>query len=121
MSKRKKILLVDDDTDLRENLAEILRTGGFVVTEAGDGDAGKFLTLLSEFDLIISDVMMPKVEGQEMIEFIKKKCSVPVLMISGLPLEEVEKKLTSARPNAILKKPFPTPVFLDTVKKLLKK
>jgi DNA-binding response OmpR family regulator len=121
MAKQKKILLVEDDADLREELFAVLEENGFQVTQVGDGDAGQFMSFLSEFDLIVSDVKMPKVDGQEMIEFIKKRLSVPVIIITGLPKQEVQQKFTSLPPNLILTKPFSIPEFLSLAKELTKK
>ncbi len=121
MAKRKKILLVEDDTDLREEIAEVLEDNGYLVTQAGDGDAGQFMSFLSEFDLIISDVKMPKVDGLEMVEFIKKRLAIPVIIITGLPIEEVEKKFTTVKPDLIIIKPFSISAFISSVKNLLKK
>ncbi len=121
MSKRKKILLVEDDEDLRQTLTDLLEGSGYIVSQAGDGDVGQFMTLLSEFDLIISDVRMPKVDGLEMIQFIKERLSLPIILITGLSSAEVSKRFQKTKPDLVLHKPFPPSALLAAVSEYLKK
>lgn len=121
MPKRKKILIVEDDEDLRQTLTDLLEGSGYIVSQAGDGDVGQFMTLLSEFDLIISDIRMPKVDGLEMIEFIKERLSLPIILITGLSSAEVNKKFQKTKPDLVLHKPFPPSALLAAVSEYLKK
>lgn len=67
-----KVLIIDDEKRLRENLAEILEIHDYETIIAADGLAGYLKALAVETDLIICDVMMPNVNGYEFIERIKK-------------------------------------------------
>ena len=81
-----KILLIDDDTELTSLLKEVLSFEGFDVTEANDGEAG-LAAINSEIDLILLDVMMPKMSGFEVCRAIKSDESlreIPVVMVTAL-------------------------------------
>ena len=57
------ILLVDDDAELRQSLADVLKDAGHSVTEAGDGRAATALLAAQTFDVVLSDVQLPGVDG----------------------------------------------------------
>lgn len=77
-----KILLVEDDSDIREILALYLRKEGFDVTEAGDGTSA--LRLLREQlpDLLLTDILLPDIEGTELTRWIRSHSDIPVILIS---------------------------------------
>lgn len=83
--QKKNILVVDDDADIREITGQNLSNNGFQVTCAKNGkDAIKVLKLV-EFDLIISDLSMPDMDGFELMkELLKIKDDIPVIVVSGL-------------------------------------
>jgi two-component system chemotaxis response regulator CheY len=115
----KKILIVEDDVDLRLSLTSILEREGYSVTQAGNGDIGQFLSLLSEYDLLISDINMPEVDGITMVKFLKSKVSVPVILITGLEKENVKEITKEAQAELILFKPFSYVELLQAVDKVL--
>lgn len=79
-----RLLLVDDDTELLEMLAEYLSQEGFAVTLAHDGEAGVALALSGDFLLVVLDVMMPRMNGVEALRRIRMAgSSVPVLMLTA--------------------------------------
>ena len=85
-SVAKKVLLVDNEPRARKNLAEFLREQGFGVEEADDG--ARALQLLDEkpFDLLICDLLMPRVTGFDVLKQIKaRSLSIPVILITGYP------------------------------------
>jgi two-component system, chemotaxis family, chemotaxis protein CheY len=114
-----RILLVDDDSDLREALAELLIDEGFEVTEASNGrDA---LELLEEqtADLIILDYMMPVMSGPEFrAQQLARPAfaSIPVVLLSAA--KDCADFKTMA-PDVIMKKPFKLPVLLRSIRDLL--
>ncbi len=88
--QRQKILVVDDNRDLREFLAESLSSNYYVMT-AVDGEEGYKLALEKEFDLVVSDVMMPKVNGLEMCKQLKNNIHtshLPVILLTAKGQEE---------------------------------
>lgn len=120
------ILVVDDDTRLRELLKTFLSRNGFRVTTAGNtAEAGQRLSAL-DFDLIVLDVMMPGESGFELAKSVRKTSEVPILMltaraetehrINGLEIgaddymaKPFEARELSLRIASILKRAQPTP------------
>lgn len=68
----KKLLVVDDEAKIREVIKEYAEFSGYEVTEAGDGMSAIGLCKLNDYDLIIMDVMMPKLDGFSSVKEIKK-------------------------------------------------
>ena len=85
-----KLLIVDDEKMLREVLAEYAQFEGYEVDQAGDGLEAINLCKQNNYDLIIMDIMMPKVDGFSAVKEIKKFSDVPILMLSARS-EEVDK------------------------------
>ncbi|ENQ3105485.1 DNA-binding response regulator, OmpR family, contains REC and winged-helix (wHTH) domain [Bacillus sp. 491mf] len=78
-----KILLVEDDISIQEMVRGYLTKEGFIVAVASDGEEGMTRFLEDQFDLIILDIMMPKIDGLEVMNMIRKKSSVPILIMSA--------------------------------------
>lgn len=78
-----RILLVDDDADMREVLGLFLENNGYVVFTAGDGVQAIGVVEEVVPDLIILDVMMPNLDGFELCQIIRKKTEVPILFFSS--------------------------------------
>lgn len=79
-----KILLVDDDATNLKNLAYFLRTEGYEVNAASNGSEAAQLLQSDEFDLVLSDVIMPGVNGLELLERVRSLVpELPVLLMSG--------------------------------------
>ncbi|MFJ7951767.1 response regulator transcription factor [Lysinibacillus sp. NPDC096418] len=78
-----RILLVEDDVSIQEMVQEYLTKEGFAVETAADGEIGLIKFAQSSFDLIILDIMMPKIDGLEVVKLIREKSAVPILMMSA--------------------------------------
>lgn len=78
-----RILLIDDDLGLSELLAQLLELEGFDLTLAHDGQAGLDLAIEQSFDLILLDVMLPKLNGFEVLRALRTKKQTPVLMLTA--------------------------------------
>lgn len=85
-----KILIVDDEENIRNVLREYAEFEGHVVTEAVDGMNAVMLTRENDYDIILMDVMMPKLDGFSAVKEIKKNKDIPVLMLSAR-VEEYDK------------------------------
>ena len=78
-----RILVVDDEAKIREVIREYSEFNGFEVTEAEDGMSAVGLVKLNDYDIIIMDVMMPKLDGFSACKEIKKLKDIPVIMLSA--------------------------------------
>lgn len=78
-----KILLVEDDRSISEMVKEHLKKEGFIVTTAFDGEEGVNQFLKGSFDLILLDLMLPKLDGMEVIKIIRENNLVPILIMSA--------------------------------------
>ncbi len=78
-----KILLIDDDIDLTLMLKEYLNAENFEVSIANDGLTGAQYALTGQFELVVLDVMMPKLNGIETLRLIREKSHIPVIMLTA--------------------------------------
>jgi len=78
-----RILLVEDDPSIREITAIGLRNAGFEVDVAGDGQAGLDRFRSGEYDLVLLDVMLPRLDGLEVCRAIRRDSTVPVVMLTA--------------------------------------
>lgn len=85
-----RLLIVDDEDMIREVLTEYATFEGHTVTEASDGMQAVMLCRENDYDLIIMDVMMPKLDGFSSVKEIKKSKNIPVIMLSAR-VEEYDK------------------------------
>ena len=84
MLTQTNILLVEDDINLSTVLADYLRSKGYVVEQANNGAEAWDLILIKDYDLIISDTMMPKMNGYELLKLIRQKHDrLPILILSA--------------------------------------
>ncbi|MEL6677221.1 MAG: response regulator transcription factor [Pseudomonadota bacterium] len=122
MSNLKRILLVDDDEDLREVLADqLVLTEEFDVFEAGDGSAGLEKSKQGHYDLVILDVGLPDMDGRELCRLMRKqgiKC--PVVMLTG-HISDADTILgLDSGANDYVTKPFKFPVLLARIRAQLR-
>lgn len=110
-----KILIIEDDPDIREGVRILLKSEGFAVTEAEDGRNG--LQMLSDdISLVILDIMMPGMSGIRVCEEIRKKSFVPILFLTA-KVQESDKLLgLVAGGDDYLTKPFSYAELLGRVK-----
>ena len=122
MSNLKKILMVDDDADLREALADqLLLTEEFDVFEAGNGADGLAKAKEQHYDLVILDVGLPDMDGRELCRLMRKqgiKC--PVLMLTGHVGDRDQILGLDAGANDYVAKPFKLPVLLARIRAQLR-
>lgn len=115
-----KILLIEDDKDIREGVRILLESESYAVTEADSGEAG--LRLLSgDTDLVILDVMMPGISGLKTCEEIRKTSYVPILFLTAKAQESDKLIGLMAGGDDYLAKPFSYAELLGRVKALLRR
>ncbi|KUO69730.1 MAG: two-component system response regulator [Clostridia bacterium BRH_c25] len=78
-----RILLIEDESRIREMVKEYLENEGFVITEAVDGADGLDKFKNSEFDMLVLDVMLPKVDGWSVCREVRRISSIPVMMLTA--------------------------------------
>lgn len=78
-----RVLLIDDDTRLHELLASYLEQNGYSVTVAPDGPRGLAALAAGTFDAILLDVMMPGMDGVEVVRRVRARSSIPILMLTA--------------------------------------
>lgn len=78
-----KILVIDDEKSIRNSLRDILEYEKFEVNDAADGSEGIEMVKKNDYDVILCDIKMPRMDGIEVLENIMKICDTPVVMISG--------------------------------------
>ena len=83
-----KILVVEDDFDIQELLQNFLQEAGYEVAVANDGVEALSLFAGERYDLIVLDIMLPKIDGYGVCELIRKQSDVPIIMLTALSGEE---------------------------------
>ncbi len=78
-----KLLIVEDDDTVRETLALNLRAEGYQVDSAADGEAGLELARTGDHDLIVLDVMLPKLDGLTVCRVVRKESDVPIILLTA--------------------------------------
>lgn len=125
MSDTKKILIIEDEKNLLEAIEKKFTIEGYSVFTALDGEAGLAQAKISKPDLILLDIVMPKMNGYEVLENLKKDknlSKIPVIIISnsGQPVE-IEKILTMGADDYLIKAEFDPSEVMIKVKDLLAK
>jgi DNA-binding response OmpR family regulator len=81
--KRHSVLLIDDDEKLCALMGDYLEPHGFDLTLAGDGESGLAAALSAHFDAVLLDMMLPGMDGLEVLKRLRQECSVPVVILSA--------------------------------------
>ena len=79
----KTILIIEDELKIRFLLRDYLKTEGFNVLEASDGDEGLFVFKSNKVDLILLDIMMPKIDGITVLETIRTVSNLPIILLTA--------------------------------------
>lgn len=117
----KRILIVDDEEQIRNILRMYLVKEGYEVSEAEDGEKGLKLFYEKPFDLVILDVMLPKKDGWSILREIKKYTETPVIMLTARDDSEDEVFGFEMGADDYITKPFNNKVLLARIKSLLRK
>lgn len=119
--KGEKILLIEDDPVVCQTLVEFIKYGGYNMESAENGkEAMKlFSRNKNKYDLVISDVVLPDINGTDLIEKIQQDKSVPCLLISGYPDNKAEKEKIFEKKYHFIQKPFDLKEFLSKIQSIL--
>lgn len=120
----KKILIIEDDKFLRELISRKISDEGFDVAEAVDGEEGVKKVKTEKPDLILLDLILPGVDGFEVLSRVKEdlnSASIPVIILSNLgQKEEVEKGLKLGAVDYLIKAHFTPGEIVEKIKAILK-
>lgn len=114
-----KILLIDDEAKIIQSLKKGLEESGMEVELAFDGESGRTLAENNTYNVIVSDIIMPKVNGYELVRFLRAKGNeTPILLLSAL--DAIDEKVVGLESGAddYLSKPFAFQELLARIKAL---
>ncbi len=103
-----RLLIVEDETDLRQALAMSLGDEGYAVDMAEDGEEGLYMAQEWDYDAIILDIMMPRMDGWEMLERLRKTKNTPVLILTARGAVDDRVRGLDLGSDDFLVKPFDT-------------
>ena len=117
----KHILIVEDEPDIQELLCAYLQDAGYGTAAAGDGVAALELFQSRPFDLVLLDLMLPKIDGFGVCELIRRQSQVPILMLTALDGEEEQLRGFRLNIDDYVTKPFSMPVLLEKIRVILRR
>jgi DNA-binding response OmpR family regulator len=118
---KKTVLVVDDDEDLVDLLKEYLEKDGYKVLTAYDGNAALNLFRLRDVDLIVLDLMLPKVDGLNVCRSIRGESQVPIIMLTAKTEEEDRIKGLDLGADDYVTKPFSPGELLARIRAVLRR
>ena len=101
-----KVLIIEDSADINALLAETLNAAGFETESAFDGLSGQRAALSGQYDLILTDIMLPYVCGDEILRKLRERSSVPVIVISAKDMVSTKIDLLRMGADDYITKPF---------------
>lgn len=117
-----KILIIEDEAVLAQSLKTLLEKKGFEVEVCYDGESGADYALLGIYDLLMLDVMMPKMNGYEVARQVRaQRCSTPILMLTAKSALEDRIAGLNAGADYYLTKPFDSRELLACINALLRR
>ena len=116
-----RILVVEDDFDIQELLQNFLQEAGYEVATANDGIEALSLFSGQRYDLIILDILLPKIDGYGVCELIRKQSDVPIIMLTALSGEEDQIRGLDLQVDDYITKPFRPLVLGAKVKALIRR
>jgi two-component system OmpR family response regulator len=116
-----RILIVEDEPDLLSGLAQALREEGYAVDTANDGEDGFYKAENYEYDAVVLDVMLPKMDGWEVLECLRKIKKTPVLMLTALDQLRDRVRGLDEGADDYLVKPFDLPEVFARLRALIRR
>ncbi|WP_294406305.1 response regulator transcription factor, partial [uncultured Clostridium sp.] len=115
------ILIAEDETDIREGVAEYLSEAGYNVVEAEDGQKAVDLFKENKFDLVILDIMLPKLNGFGILKNIREVSNVPVIMLTAMNDDYTQIMSFDERADDYMSKPFSVVILHKRIEALLRR
>lgn len=116
-----KILIVEDDLAIQALLHDFIQEAGCEVVLASDGVEALSLFSEQDFDLILLDIMLPKIDGYGVCEVMRKKSDVPIVMLTALDGEQNQIKGLDLQVDDYITKPFSMPVLIRKIAAVLRR
>ena len=116
-----KILLVEDEEKLARMVELELKYEGYQVDKAADGRTGLDMAQTGDYDLILLDIMLPKIDGFGVCELIRQESQVPILMLTALDGEAEQLRGFDLEIDDYVTKPFSMPVLLKKIAAILRR
>ena len=118
---KKTILIIEDEIAIQEILTEPLRMCGYEVITAEDGLEGISIFRTHPIDLILLDIMLPKINGYVVCEMVRKESQVPIILLTALDTEEDQIKGFDLLADDYITKPFSIKLMLKRVEALFRR
>lgn len=115
------ILIVEDDLDIQNLLKNFLQEVGYKTTIASDGIEAISFFSAAHFDLVLLDIMLPKIDGFTVCELIRKQSQVPIIMLTALNGEEEQIKGLDLQVDDYITKPFSMPILIRKIAAVLRR
>ncbi len=116
-----RLLVIEDEPDLLSGIAGALRAQGYAVDTAGDGLDGLYKAEATDYDAIVLDIMLPRLDGWTVLARLRRKKSTPVLMLTARDLTADRVRGLDAGADDYLVKPFDVPELLARIRVLLRR
>jgi CheY-like chemotaxis protein len=116
-----RVLLVEDDRSLRRYLEVVLRSKGYEVTVAVDGLEAMRVTLTASVDVVVTDAIMPNLNGYELLRFLRNTphlSHLPIILLSALEIKEGDSE--SDRADVYLSKPVSPESLIECMEELMR-
>ena len=117
----KRILVIEDEASLQNILRIFLEDAGYQVTLADDGMDGIAAFHKDSFDLVLLDIMMPRLDGYSVCEMIRNESSTPVILLTALDDEDNQMKGFNLLADDYITKPFSMPLVLKRIEAVLRR
>jgi CheY-like chemotaxis protein len=115
----KRILVVDDETDVLLSLRIVLETAGYEVVEATTGEDALALIDADPPDLLVLDVVLPGIDGWHVLEAVRERAKIPVILASASAVPGFRERAEASGADAVFTKPFGAEELRRTVARLL--
>ncbi len=123
-NRQLKVLVVDDESEVRESIDEFLQDHNYAVCEAGDGEEALAKTFTEKPDLILLDLRLPKVDGYQVCQTLKGNpitSSIPIIMITALNATPQKVKGIEYGADDYISKPFDLDELLARIKMIMRR
>ena len=117
----KKILVIEDEKDRQNIIKAFLENADYKVETADDGLEGINLIQKNSYDLVLLDIMMPKIDGFVVCEMIRKNSNIPIIILTALTDEESQLKGFDKLADDYITKPFSMPIVLKHIEAIFRR